>query len=309
MKIEMGESIVYSWLKHCKGCGIVQLNWRPSPIRLEVHENVVAPIMAKAQVAFPHLEALFKKNKPQQFVSQCEIDVLGYNFKEEKVYANEVAFHEGGLLYTDKEETNRRIVAKMIRAAITIHIIFPKVKSSITFITPKISDSYLRPLADNFKKLNDFATTTGLECKFALIAGADFRKEIFEPVCKASLEVADTSELFMRSLKLAKMFEVEGRPSGPEKIGKFVKDTFIKLFEQGGLNEAELTRLQDKDYSRRTFNIGFPMLLRANSAEHLGASERYWKNIFADRFVVCSQWTEKHRPAFERWLATITPNT
>lgn len=30
MKIEMGESCVYSWLKHVKDCRIVQLNWKPS---------------------------------------------------------------------------------------------------------------------------------------------------------------------------------------------------------------------------------------------------------------------------------------
>ena len=31
MKIEMGESLAASWLKHCKGCTLVQTNWKPSP--------------------------------------------------------------------------------------------------------------------------------------------------------------------------------------------------------------------------------------------------------------------------------------
>jgi len=30
MKIEIGESIVYSWLKHIKKCKIIQLNWKVS---------------------------------------------------------------------------------------------------------------------------------------------------------------------------------------------------------------------------------------------------------------------------------------
>ena len=30
MKIEMGESLMQSWLKHAKECKITQLNWKPS---------------------------------------------------------------------------------------------------------------------------------------------------------------------------------------------------------------------------------------------------------------------------------------
>lgn len=31
MKIEMGESLFYSWLRHVKECQVVQTNWKPSP--------------------------------------------------------------------------------------------------------------------------------------------------------------------------------------------------------------------------------------------------------------------------------------
>ena len=31
MKIEMGESLFYSWLRHVKECQIVQTNWKVSP--------------------------------------------------------------------------------------------------------------------------------------------------------------------------------------------------------------------------------------------------------------------------------------
>ena len=31
MKIEMGESLFYSWLRHIKGCQVVQTNWKASP--------------------------------------------------------------------------------------------------------------------------------------------------------------------------------------------------------------------------------------------------------------------------------------
>lgn len=32
MKIEIGESLILSWLKHVNNCQIVQLNWKPSTI-------------------------------------------------------------------------------------------------------------------------------------------------------------------------------------------------------------------------------------------------------------------------------------
>jgi len=31
MKIEMGESLLYSWLRHVKECQIAQTNWKVSP--------------------------------------------------------------------------------------------------------------------------------------------------------------------------------------------------------------------------------------------------------------------------------------
>lgn len=31
MKIEMGESLFYSWLRHVKECQMVQTNWKISP--------------------------------------------------------------------------------------------------------------------------------------------------------------------------------------------------------------------------------------------------------------------------------------
>lgn len=30
MKIEIGESLIVSWLKHIEKCQVVQMNWKPS---------------------------------------------------------------------------------------------------------------------------------------------------------------------------------------------------------------------------------------------------------------------------------------
>ena len=31
MKIEMGESLVRTWVRHYRGCQFAELNWKPSP--------------------------------------------------------------------------------------------------------------------------------------------------------------------------------------------------------------------------------------------------------------------------------------
>ncbi|GAA0761868.1 hypothetical protein GCM10008907_30320 [Clostridium sartagoforme] len=39
MKIEMGESLILSWLKHIKNCQLIQLNWTVSP-EWSFHKNL-----------------------------------------------------------------------------------------------------------------------------------------------------------------------------------------------------------------------------------------------------------------------------
>ena len=46
MKIEIGESLMSSWLRHVKHCQIVQSNWKPSVTTWKLHnEELVKEIM------------------------------------------------------------------------------------------------------------------------------------------------------------------------------------------------------------------------------------------------------------------------
>lgn len=45
MKIEKGESLSYSWLRHVKECQIVQTNWKVSPQWVIQHEEALAQLM------------------------------------------------------------------------------------------------------------------------------------------------------------------------------------------------------------------------------------------------------------------------
>ena len=46
MKIEIGESLLYSWLRHAKGCQLVQMNWKTSSNSWEMkNEETIRKLM------------------------------------------------------------------------------------------------------------------------------------------------------------------------------------------------------------------------------------------------------------------------
>ncbi len=53
MKIEMGESLFYSWLRHVKECQIVQTNWTTSSQWYLNHEVELGKIMDIYEKYFP----------------------------------------------------------------------------------------------------------------------------------------------------------------------------------------------------------------------------------------------------------------
>ena len=47
MKIEIGESLLLSWLRHIKNCQLVQMNWKPSTSSWDIYnESEVEELMA-----------------------------------------------------------------------------------------------------------------------------------------------------------------------------------------------------------------------------------------------------------------------
>jgi hypothetical protein len=52
MKIEMGESLFYSWLRHAKECQIVQTNWTTSGQWKLYHEDELNKIKSETEKFF-----------------------------------------------------------------------------------------------------------------------------------------------------------------------------------------------------------------------------------------------------------------
>jgi hypothetical protein len=116
MKIEIGESLIFSWLRHVRGCPIAQANWKPSPTWPIRREAALAADLEKLrEIAGQRLGfEIFKQSGFQQFIRQAEIDVLGLRFNDAGAAAVAVdsAFHEAGVNYGDLGETVGRILKK-----------------------------------------------------------------------------------------------------------------------------------------------------------------------------------------------------
>lgn len=199
MKIEIGESVIYSWLRHIKGCRIVQTNWKNSPQWEGFHSEQIYKLIEEVKQRFPNI---FKKSTNKQLLQQAEIDVLGVCFTggEPFFYAVEVAFHENGLLYGD--DTAERVAKKLLRIALLLYLQFNTKQGEIIFATPKVHPQNLTQITQKIQDITVFMQQKGFAYHFSFIANENFEKEIIQPLQEVSDSISDTTELFLRSYQL-----------------------------------------------------------------------------------------------------------
>lgn len=218
MKIEIGESLCLSYLKHVRRCVIYQTNWKTSSCwkeeAKEENSQAIRDIFNKIAVhrAF---EGILKKSKLDQFLKQAEIDALGMD-QTGKMYAMDIAFHEEGLRYGSTDDAKARIMKKLVRSYLAVLSYFPfrgKKSCEIIFVSPRVigeRDESIR------KYFNELIALLEPELKrdkvvFRYITNDEFKKVILDPTLKACKKNADTNELFLRSYKLLNLPYTEAK--------------------------------------------------------------------------------------------------
>ena len=96
MKIEMGESLFYSWLRHVKACQIVQTNWKVSPQWPLQHEEELAELLSATDNLFStkYGYKVFKKNTSlSQIIQQGECDAVGLSIANGPLLNLDIPFH------------------------------------------------------------------------------------------------------------------------------------------------------------------------------------------------------------------------
>ena len=336
MKIEMGESLFYSWLRHVKECQIVQTNWKVSPQWNLQNEEDIKVLKRKVDDHFStkYKYDIFKKNASlSQILQQGECDVIGISIQngESNLYAVDVAFHENGLQYGSREVTVTKVVAKTVRTAMCLWGYMDCKNAEIIFASPKINPAIMNDIEPCIKDLNNIFEELGYEFKARIIANEDFNEDVLQPILIVSNGVADTSELFVRSYQMYKMFAGENsgintskrtcaertkvsHVTGFEdtskykefKIGKIASVVLRRILEQGNISSDELEKMQTKEYSKLTFGIQYPLIVKErteNNAVRYYAEPLY---IHGEEYYLCSQWVEtkanNDRPYLIKWI-------
>jgi hypothetical protein len=281
VKIEIGESLAMSYLKHVEKCIFYQTNWKSSS-----NWNILNETLEKVQYIYNKIvnhsefSGVFK-SELSQLIKQSEIDVIGLN-QNGKIYAMDIAFHEGGLLYKNKIETKDRVFKKLLRSYLTVLTYFPKNKYEIIFVSPKVNPATDKIILDYFEILTrDFSDEN---VKFGYFSNDKFRENIFSPTLEKSINDSDTNELFMRAIQLNNLF----KPTAKVNI---INDNLIlefnpddeKLFKLELLKTKQAKRTiyyKDKNPEIEIWNAG-KLTEKSNLRANIYSNKRFrqWKEL------------------------------
>lgn len=336
MKIEMGESLFYSWLRHVKECQIVQTNWKASPQWQLSDAGGLETLMELVDKHYSEKYGyeIFKQNTSlSQLLQQGECDVLGISIQADVVtyYAVDVAFHENGLNYGSRNTTVMKVLEKCARTAFCLHGYLATKAAEIIFASPKITPSVLSDLQPCIADMNTLFANEGYKFTFRLIANDEYNDLVLKPILLMSDGVADTSELFLRSYQMYKMFSeakttrtksrtatasvksgVEGHDYSDSdmyqelKVGQLAQKVLSQMLRDGCASDDEIAAMQTPEYSKQVFDLQYPLLREAVETKTPAHYYATPLEINGTRYRLCCEWFEKgannDRPYLMRWI-------
>ncbi|MCY4628449.1 MAG: hypothetical protein OXE58_12915 [Acidobacteria bacterium] len=207
MKIDMMESLGYSFLRHAKRCWIVQTNWKwPRAVFNSADKetrNCLKRRFEKMKEDFG--DDVFKGTRDvEQLLKQAELDALGMT-RNGEVHALETAFHEGGLSYGKEADTIPTVRKKMLRTYLVLKGLRYSVENRwhVWFISPKVKDKHTKELETLFCELKE----TYCEVDWHLCINESVKTEVWKRTLEKTEKTSDTSELLLRAKTLLKVVE------------------------------------------------------------------------------------------------------
>ena len=165
------------------------------------------------------LANIFGQSTPHQFVTQCEIDVVGIKLYNptlqpdqngiEKLYLIDSAFHKGTLGYGDAVA---RVLKKLIRACLVSYLVFGnQYPVEVAFATPDCTPGYEKKIVALVDLLRDllkkYYSPQYDNIKLNLYFNENFANKIYGPLKDNTDLLNHDNDLFMRALNLAKAAE------------------------------------------------------------------------------------------------------
>ena len=310
MKLEIGESLCYSYLRHVKHCWLVQTNWKPSEHwAARKSDAELEAMFLDMKRKFDADGKVFKHtNNAAQLIKQGEIDVVGIDLQG-GVHALDVAFHENGLNYPGG--TADIVLKKLLRAYMLLHAYAPfgqtGQKFHICFVSPKVNPSVQTPLDAIFAALQSEYP----QAEWRLITNHAFA-DLMRDTLQKSAAVADTSELFVRAAKLLNLADTTSAVNentrnrtkitadAPAGFQGIVQALMATLLEEHPtlLDDDDLINLMDSDYCKNVLGISITnhsLLRRVEDGRKISGHARYYTKKYAGKFYVCKEWWAPHR--------------
>ncbi len=327
VKIEIAENLVYSYLKHIEGCRIVQTNWKTSGKwnTTEYDEKQANDLFERINRS-NKFKTIFGKNSFKQLIKQAEIDILGLNTTENSIFGIDVAFHSG-LNYKGVEGSTQKVLMKIFRTIFIMQSYFSGFdKFNSFFVAPKVNPSTYLPIKEKIEMANSIIADELITIKF--IANNDFYENLVDPLLISIKNENDTGELFSRAIKLIQLDPRSREDSNIAKIkkeklnrdkitengmriGQYVQDNVRKLFEEGYLTKSVINKLQEKEYSKKTFDQNYEFLRSSDKGiTGIDGRNRYYTGeIICGNYYLTSQWVERHWKPFKMWIEKLRDKT
>jgi hypothetical protein len=338
MKIEIGEFLILSWLRHVRGCVVTQMNWSPSPAWTVARERELRAAFEAVRRFSDDIigRSSLAKVDFGSFVRNARIDVLGLRLDRDSggtdAIAVDSAINDTELPHGNAEETIVRLIERMTRAGFALGAYLNPRQASVVFATPWLAKAvrqevqhHLALLETRLAEQRDQAMS---RLRFRVIADADFADEIVQPVLQHVDAVADSSGPAWRpqpstpiggaghgSARRGSDRPLAATTKEGGRIGEHVRRTMAQLAASGRLTAPIVGDLLDPRYCKARFNLGYPFLKPVDQNAPLSTQgmdrishRRYWKRplkIAGHEFLMCSQWFVWQRPAFDAWVREL----
>ncbi len=340
MKIEVGKSLISSWLMHAKSCQVVQTNWKPSIDTIEVHDEelldeIINDIHNKFFVEMNY-ELFNTSKRARDIIQDKTINLLGLELDHaevKKLYAIEAIFVEDGIKHGKSSDIIEDILRQMMAMTVASLGYFSCKNCEMVFASPIVSQTVSEKLDEICETLTGyFNGKWNMNFTFRVICNNAFKSRIVDVIHALSESIIDDSELYMRSIQIYNNFSKNSRinrriygknwkkkqskgtkhEAGYDeiKVSALVQTTFSEIAKVN-LPETELQKLTDHDYCQEVFKTRYPFLKKIDRSISMTKNRIedeqivYYGRVYAlngKNYLLVNDWHKDNKEKYIDWF-------